>query len=165
MNTKIYLTETLKNYYNSDLLSLTNDKTLGLYNLDDGLDKVLKSINLNPEIQSIYSKWYRQNPDVWDLNTKSYLILVYTEKIEKLLISVLTSLKDQFSTENSECNYYLSEPGENPNFSPDSKFKIGCLINPDYFRINHVKIEIDSGEDSLHDIFWESLGNKLSNLK
>lgn len=61
------------------------------------------------------------------------------------------------------CNYTYRGPLENTNYEAElEKHGIGCIDDPDYFRINLIKIEFKCFGVGSHDDFWKLLSEMLS---
>jgi|CXWL01.1.fsa_nt_gi hypothetical protein len=153
-----YLTKELKKYYMSDFENLLSFKGSDFWDIDDGLENILRQINSNNDVQTLYSKRYKPNPDYLTTQTDSYLEIAFTKEFESELISRLTNLKASFTCKNASLSISEGNTGENVNATTESKLLLGCKTNPDYFRIKHVKIELDSARLECHDIFWGKMG-------
>ncbi len=51
--------------------------------------------------------------------------------------------------------FHIALPNDNCIFKEIARLDIGCFTNKDYFKVNHVFIELNSLEIAKHDIFWE----------
>ena len=89
------------------------------------------------------------------------------KKIELSLFR--NTLPDLLNTYNnrreSKISYYFLPPKKNDNYREEEIiFNLGCLCNPDYFKINHVHISFDHWSTTKHQEFWENLKIKLIEL-
>lgn len=83
----------------------------------------------------------------------SYLTLIYTEAVEIELVSLLFEIETFLKNKNFEINVTELDPQNNKNSELESKCNIGCMKDPDYFRIRHVKIELTSNQSEHHNLF------------
>jgi hypothetical protein len=144
-----YLTKDLKDYYMSDFQNLLSFKTSDFWDIDEGLETLLRKININVEFQTLYSKKFKINPDSFPIEGESYLELAFTKKAHGQLLQILNQVKNSTNCKESEVVIIECDPSDNANCRPESKFEIGCIKNPDYFRIKHIKIKIESLDVSL----------------
>jgi hypothetical protein len=157
----IYLTAERKVDYMADFARVLAYEA-PVWGLDSELHELLSRINANPHIQTLYSQRYypgkTYNPD------RSYLRFAYAQEVEQQLFKVLIpQLVEQFVGRfDAYCYYGFSYPKDNLVYAeeagPDA---IGCLNDPDYFRINQIDLYLESGSLAEHLVFWERLGEEL----
>lgn len=143
---------------------LTNEQDF--WKLDDKLNGILIEINRNNNIQSLYSKFYNGSfesiPDI------SYLTFCYTRKVELLIFRRLIPglLVRQNRNGYSALNYIFNEPRVNPEYDSQSTcmINLGCLNNPNYYKINHICIQFFSGRLKYHTEFWDDIKEELLKL-
>lgn len=167
----IFLNTELKEYYlkdfNENVLNCEND----FWDIDDGLNEILKNINVNKNIQSLYSKRYRcKSGQGLDTSNKSYLEFAFTKNIELILFrefmpKALLGFNQSLEMK-CACFYTYSYPKENPNYyeEPSKIGPLGCIDNPDYFRINHIELTMISSFNERHEQFWSFLQRELSSI-
>jgi hypothetical protein len=160
----IYLTPERKAYYMADFARVLQYDSPA-WELDRELQEVLTCINANPRIQTLYSQRYypgkTYNPD------RSYLRFTYAQQVEQELFKVMIpQLVEQFVGHfDAYCYYGFSYPKDNLVYSAEAGPEaIGCLNDPDYFRINQIDLYLESGSLADHLVFWERLGEELSIL-
>lgn len=156
----MFLTNELKNYYNTDFSKLLEIKS-DSWALDPGLKNPLININSHPNLASLHSKKY--NPPK-ESSGKSYLHLGFSELVKDDLKTILEEVKSEFQ-DISKIQLELRDPKDNLNYSKDFRLDIGCKRNPDYFRIFHWYILIQSDTIQTHEKFWESISTRLVSLK
>lgn len=161
-----YLNSELKQYYQSDFENLTKNKDENFWNLDKGIVQDLKRINENNYLSTIYSKKFSwpEDKSIMVISGISYIQFVYRKEVEEELLKVVTELEKEFSSI-AETNFFLFPPQESVIYSPESRFDIGCMKNPDYFNLYHWKLEIDSLDLKVHNEFWNSITAKLSEIE
>jgi hypothetical protein len=155
-----YLNPELKAYYMDDFTNNVLPCMNTSWNLDSNLSEILKEINKNVNVQTLYS----QKPDRAKMVNmeSSYIRFTYTKSIEKKLFrNVIPEFLQCFTDD--EIYYTYDLPRENSNYSDVDKFKeLGCIHNPDYFRVNFITINFSSYIYQKHDEFWEMIKNELS---
>jgi hypothetical protein len=160
----IYLNRELKEKYSRDFISnvITFD-SLEAWKLDEGLHDILREINENEHISTIYSKrCYVAIPDCQPL---SYLEFCYSQNIElKLFRELIPSMFYQMDPLDGTRFYYdFNFPRNNPNFSEArEKTGLGCLDDEDYFRINTIRLSLESSLPEAHFHFWEAIKKDLA---
>ena len=162
----IYLTKELKEYYLDDFVRNLIPCANPSWKLDGNLLSSLKKINVNPNIQTLYSKRSSfTNP----IDNSSYLEFTYFREVELVIFREIfppfvTIFND--GSYGTKCIYAFNPPMDNSVFSEttDSSCLIGCRVNPDYFRVNHVKITLEANDPNLHEKFWKRLEEELSAL-
>lgn len=133
---------------------------------DDFLKEKLISINSNLNVQTLYSKYGNQGPD----DSHSYLEFAFTRKIEtKIFRSVLPDILYRFNSidlEESNCYYEYSKPRKNLNYRYGSeKFGMNCTDDKDYFRINTIRIQLETYDLKIKTQFWTDIELVLSKLE
>lgn len=157
----IYLTPELKAHYMNDFNALLED-TSGFWSIDNPIKGTLTSINSNPNIQTLYSKY----PNLSSFaSNESYVEFAYSLRIElKLLRRVVSYFTVCYNKHGFI--FTFQEPSENANVNGDEKTtKIGARDDNNYFKINHVRFEIDSTDMEIHRKFWIDLESQLLSLK
>ncbi|MBW6482958.1 MAG: hypothetical protein K0B10_07840 [Vicingaceae bacterium] len=167
MAKNIYLNKAKKKKYMKDFDLLLNCKQ-DFWQLDFGVNDFLIKVNLNQNIQTLYSKKHNLN----DFNCKlSYLKFCYFKEIELLLFrfvlpELILKYNNQKKREDTSLYYIFSFPKTNDNCTNNSnQIGIGCADNNDYFNINHLTIYLNSPYIEVHNEFWNDLVDKLSILK
>ena len=61
--------------------------------------------------------------------------------------------------------FVADKPIGNPNYRSDDTSGLGCRNNPDYFKVMHFYISLNSDDTDHHDFFWKKLGFGLSTIK
>lgn len=162
-----YLTEYKKKIYMEDFknLLLTDREFWKIDN--DELKKILIHINTNPNIQTLYSKYTSSSKPT---ETSSYLTFAYSKKVElKIFRELIPFFMNNYNSNStkymSSCNYDFSLPKINLNFENKSeKFGIGCTDDINYFKINNIKINLESEFSKVHNDFWNDLKIKFNEL-
>lgn len=138
----------------------------GSWALDNGfLKEILISINSNPNVQTLYSKYGIQGPD----DSESYIEFAFSQNIEiKIFRSILPSLIETYGSIGmnlSNCYYRYSTPRVNANYRMrDDKTGMGCRDDEDYFKINTIKIHLETYNITTRNEFWEDVVLALSEL-
>jgi ribosomal protein L33 len=165
---EIYLTEELKKWYMDDFQNLLKiDKEF--WEIDNAdLKSILIKINQNESIQTIYSK-YKNNSNFID--KLSYLKFCYTENIElklfrEIIPFFITKYNGEFEYSPSVCDYDFFLPKTNANFNENSSIHgMNCIDSNDYFKVNHISLNLETEKIDLHKEFWDDLTTKLYELK
>lgn len=160
----IYLTAESKKKYMDDFINsvLVFEKE-ETWKLDKGLSEILTRINRNPLVQTLYS---RKDPFATvEYLHESYLEFCYSKDVElEIFRKVIPSLSLDFIREAKSIFFYtFSFPKENPNIFGGIS-GMGCLDDPEYFRINTIRLTLESPIRSMHDRLWSTLGNYLGTL-
>lgn len=156
----IYLNTELKEKYMIDFHKLLNHEN-DYWKIDKELVHILTRINSNPYVQTLYSKCGN------DQDPNSYLEIAFTVDFErKLFRQIIPQLLFEFNknTDLEGSLYYnYLPPSENSNYKAElEKHGIGCMDDPDYFRINLIKIKYICFDVKSHVEFWKLLSELLS---
>lgn len=159
----LYLTDEKKITYMLDfdkLLSMTNSEFWGI---DNGIREILITINNSRSYQTLYSKKYEIDPYNWNLEATSYLEITATEDSWIKLSDILQNIKHCVTCSNSlvEINEYA--PHENYNLHGNLVIDIGCIKDPNHFRIKYFRIAIESFDVNCHDKFWDCIATNFQN--
>lgn len=169
MNKKnVYLTSKFKLKYMEDFnLNVLNCKN-DIWKIDDFLKDCLIKINENRNIQTLYSKRFNYKKEEVSIDYNSYIKFCFTKKVEiKILRQLVSNLICIFKLNDNVKVYYTYDfPKENYNFSftKDCVIDLDCINNKDYFKINHITLEIKSENLKEHEKFWNYLTEQLSSL-
>ncbi|HLV40232.1 hypothetical protein [Xanthomarina sp.] len=164
--TDIFLNEKLKASYMQDFNSLLKND-VKFWEIDtEFLKEKLININDNKNIQTIDCRYGIQGPD----DSSSYLTFAFTKQVElNIFRSILPELLRDFninSAEQSTCFYQYSKPRDNRNHNPKSKiYGMSCRDNKDHYRINAIRINLDTLDDAIKKRFWTEISLLLSGLK
>lgn len=165
----IYLTQIRKKYYQNDFESNVLNCTTEFWRIDEGIKDYLIKINLNPYVQSLYSKKYKRSPGSLDgLSKNSYVRFAYSKCIESALFKeLIPECLLRFNFDDKRCVYRFEYPKHNPNFDDnvEDSINLACISDPNYFKTNTITIEFDSTEESFHHEFWKFITNKLYQLR
>lgn len=160
----IYLTAGSKEKYMHDfsnnVLLFNRDES---WKLDPGLAEILTSVNRNSCIQTLYSK--KDHFTSVEYLHESYLEFCYSKDVElEIFRKVIPSLNLDFIREAKSIFFYtFSFPRENPNISMGLS-GMGCLDDPEYSRINTIRLTLESPIKLMHDKFWSTIGDYLGKL-
>jgi len=153
----LYLTDEKKRTYMSDfekLLSLANSN---FWDIDTGIKETMIQINNNPVYQTLYSKKFEPHPDSWNLGGVSYLEIAAKQGSWTDLFNILQEIKSCVTCLNSTAEINECEPHDNYNLNIDSSVDIGCIKDPDYFRVKYFRLSIESSDLNCHNKFWECI--------
>ena len=152
----MFLNSKNKKSYLIDFQKLLKEDS-GFWSLDsDLLIRALMQINKNKNVQSLYSKH--------DKTGESYLFFAYSKDREEFLFKyILPSILNRFNAEN-KCFYEFLGPRDNLNIDVNSKIVLGAVRDPLYFKINHIRLSLESESEQVHEMFWKVLGLQLSQL-
>lgn len=159
-----YLTAESKAYYQKDLEENVLTLQEPYWKFDEELNELVHLINQHPGLQTLYSRGYSPQRSGLDLNPQSYLKIAFSPAMRlplgKALLEVYTALNRQ----ESPVDLNEEPPQANLNYRPDKAGGMGCLDDPDYFRIWHFSIAIRTENAELHTKFWSLLGERFSHL-
>lgn len=163
---EIYLDQTKKSYYLKDFNENVLTEIDPFWKLCETIKPHLIELNSLDNIQPIFSK-YPDNRNSLSRN-ESYLTFAYSKDIElHLYREILPFFIVRFNNLGESKFYYaFSEPKDNILYSDEpSEFKQGCLTNPDYFRINQIRLSFECVTKATHDIFWTELVKNLKEIE
>ncbi|MBF6639852.1 hypothetical protein IVB69_00015 [Flavobacterium sp. J49] len=159
----IFLNSKLKLYYMKDFEKLLQDER-DFWKIDNEfLKEILKEINSNSKVQTLYSKYGEQKL----LGSESYLQFAFSkdvqDKIFRLLIpNLLFTYNYDFK---SYCYYEYREPSKNNNYKLErEKFGFNCVDDENYFMINSIKIYLKTRDNIIKEKFWKDLEKMLKEL-
>ncbi|MHB1277998.1 MAG: hypothetical protein ACYC1Q_06335 [Bacteroidia bacterium] len=159
-----YLTSASKAYYQKDLEEKVMTLQDAYWKFDAELSDLVSRINQHPGLQTLYSRSYSPERSGLDLNPLSYLKIAYTPKMRLPLGKVLVEIYNTLSSQESPVEVNEEPPQDNLNYRPGKVGGMGCLDDPDYFRIWHFSISIRSEEKEVHKQFWSLLQGRFSGL-
>lgn len=156
-----YLNSDKKKYYQTDFTQNVLTETHESWKLNDFIRPHLIELNQYKEIQPIFSKFPDKGQD------ESYLDIAYSSEIELLLKhNTIPSINSFFENKASIFSAFFLEPAENPLYkSGKNKFKMGCFNNPNYFKINHLRLTFCNQNTDRHEEFWNVILDQLKLLK
>lgn len=157
----IYLSASTKASYQRDFIENVLSETHEGWKLSSFIVDHLVELNKSNDVQPLYSKFPDNSLSL--SRNESYLEIAYAENVElKLFRETLPTLLIKHNDNGSKLNYLFHEPRDNANYRDGARnFKMGCLTNPDYFRINHVRISFYNDYKENHVRFWDDLKNSL----
>ncbi|ARV15023.1 hypothetical protein [Polaribacter sp. SA4-12] len=164
-----YLTKKRKEWYLVDFNNLLNIENPTWKIDSEELKKILIKINSNEYIQTLYSKQKLSKSELHD--TTSYIEFTYNSRIElKLFREILCYFIEEYNYDRngiqSICYFEFNLPKENPNYKKNSpQIGLKCTDDNDYFKINHIKLHINSMFQKVHIDFWNDLTLKINGLK
>lgn len=164
-----YLTKERKKWYLEDfknLLKIDNP----IWKIDSNeLKEILIKINSNEYIQTLYSKEADSKKEIGDI--ESYLEFAYNSNIElKLFREIISYFIGKYNSNDAQfestCNFEFKPPQENPNLKL-SQYQIGlkCTDDINYFKINRIRLTINSYNPNICKEFWIDLISKLMDIK
>lgn len=159
-----YLTPESKAYYQKDLGENVLNVQEAYWKFDEELSELITRINQHPGLQTLYSRSYSPARSGLDLNPLSYLKIAYTSEMRLPLGKALVEVYDALNRPESAVEVNEEPPQANLNYNPDKARGMGCLDNPDYFRIWHFFISIRSEKVEVHQKFWKLMDSSLSNV-
>lgn len=152
-----YLTAERKAYYQNDLEEAVIPLLDDFWRFDEELHDLVHLINGHEGMQTIYSRAYSPNRSGLDLDPTSYLKIAFTKERRMELGQLLMQVYDAVNGEHSPVSLSEEAPQENRNYTPGSPIQIGCLLDPDYFRIWHFHLSVRSEDLTKHALFWQVL--------
>lgn len=173
MNEK-YLNDELKEYYDNDFKKVLdiqsseqNKEFKNSWEVDHHIRQTLIKINSNKNVATLYSKYYvrKYNDDGYLIySSNSYLRFCYRENIElELFRGFISRLSQKYYT-NKYSKFSFEHHTDKINVNKGSKKGIGCIDNPEYFKVNCIQVDFDSSLPEEHKEFWEFLGEELGNI-
>jgi len=160
-----YLTDVQKAYYQKDLEEFVIPLLDDFWRFDEELHELVHLVNSHDGIQTIYSRAYSPARSGLDLDPTSYLKIAFAKEKRMELGQLLMQVYDAVNGEKSPVMLSEEAPQENRNFTPDSPIQIGCLTDPNYFRIWHFRLSVRSEDLSRHTLFWEELEKAFGEQK
>ena len=145
----MYLTPELKAYYQKDFTENVLPCTDKNWKLHPELVDLLKQINKNENIQTIYSKKSDRNVE------PSYLYFSANKVGEKQLIDLAVKLTNQVK----DACFMILPPNEK--VYGDKKVIMGCNTNKDFFNVKVFAFQILSKNLKNHKLFWKFLNDNL----
>lgn len=150
-----YLTAELKAYYQKDFVDHVLPSTDAYWNFDTELLELVNRINTHPELQTIYSRSFSPARSGLDLNPLSYLKIAYSPSMRLELGKALLAVYNELNAMESPVELQEEAPQTNLNYRPQQSISMGCLSNPEYFRIWHFSISLNTQNHAKHQQFWE----------
>jgi hypothetical protein len=160
----IFLDEKLKIYYMEDFENLLRSEK-DFWKIDNKfLMAILKNINENSKVQTLYSKYGGRNLN----GKKSYLQFTYARDVEDKIFRLI--LPELLLTYNynfkSNCYYQYHEPYRNVNYNLNREsFGMKCVDDENYFMVNSIKIYLEANDEDIKQRFWKSVEVLLKELK
>lgn len=161
---EIYLSETLKAEYLRDFESVLSE-TDEYWKIHPKIKDHLIKLNQCSNFRTLYSAYSKKDPTKSDLI--SYLKIAYSKIVElELLRSTIPCLLIMHNSDrNSKFNYRFYQNENNVIYREGSRnIKMGCLTDPQHFKVNHLRIEFKNFDIRTHDDFWANLTNILIEL-
>ncbi|MEY3498420.1 MAG: hypothetical protein RL308_89 [Bacteroidota bacterium] len=162
----IHLFPELKDYYMKDFTEnvLTYDSEF--WELDEGLKEILIKINVNENVQTLYSKRYSSGKHMNE--HESYLMFTYSSNVEqKLFKELIPEITTKYSCgigyDNTTCFYTFTYPEKESNNNA-SNINLACIKDGNYFNVNHIKMYLQSYSLEKHDEFWDDITRMLVSL-
>ncbi len=161
----MYLDKTLKTKYYNDFIENVLTETDTFWKINQSIRNHLINLNECKNIQPLYSK-FPDNKNSFS-NDDSLLTIAYTREIELVIFKDVLPLigAKYFTDKQAKFAYYFDEDGDNANYSEDpTKFKMGCISDPDYFRINKIRIMYSNWDRDAHEKYWQYITEKFMEL-
>lgn len=155
-----YLDAAGKAYYLRDMETLINFPD-PYWAIEPELFRPLKTINAHPQLQSLYSRHYGQKAKEMGSEAISYLRLAYFPEKEKELTRLFIRLIKELDGRDSIVTVSQEAGIPNANYREGTDSPLGCLNNPDYFRVTHFYVSLESKDLEKHHLFWEFLEREL----
>jgi hypothetical protein len=158
---ELYLTRERKEQYMLDfekVLAISNDE---FWDIDNGIKEILIRINSDENYQTLYSKKYTIEDGDFNLGGHSYLEITTTQKSWRKLLEIFKEVKSVLVDKKVTVKIEELSPQDNPCLNINSRIEIGCKVDPDYFRIKHMRISIETSELRFHDLFWDTISSKF----
>lgn len=152
----IYLDSIKKAYYLSDFNNNVLLESESFWKVNESVKETLCKINDNSAVQTLYSKF----PDGSNFELESYFEFCYEQiKEQQIFRKIIPYFIIKYNNHDNYtcCTYMFNEPRDNPNHNPNTKSKMGCITNSDYFRINSIRIDLTGGVLQDHQNFWNDL--------
>lgn len=159
----MYLSENLKKKYMDDFNENVLKCEKEFWKLDEGLRDILIEINKSPSIQTLYSKKFEFKKI--DNKPESYIQICYeSEDILNIFKNIIIpDFVSKYNVKNKSNFYYsFPFPENNQGYEENQvRFGLGCIDDKDYYRINSIRMNLESYYRTIHDSFWEDIHNKL----
>lgn len=155
----IYLNPELKEYYKNDFIENVLKVEDSFWGVPVGIVDMLKQLNDSENIQPLYS-CYPDNPS----KKNGYLLFAYNHEVENVInTTVIPELTQSLKEiKHGKFTSVLSKPRSNENYrGGKSKYKMGCIDNPDYFLINHYEFNFEADGRHSQNIFWNEMTRLL----
>ena len=164
---EIYLTPELNEYYKNDFTNNVLTEKRDSWKLSPKIVDYLVQLNDSEKLKPLYSMYPDDKHSVE--KDVSYLKFAYVKEIEqklfKLIIPVLmVKLNESKYPDTGLFRYVFYYPKYNKQAEGESKFKMGCLTNTEYFRVNHFYFEYKSESIKTHNKFWKEVTEYLTAL-
>ena len=153
-----------KAYYQKDLEEKVLTFRDAYWQFDEELTELIRFINQHTGLQTLYSRSYSPGRSGLDLNPVSYLKIAFSPEMRLPLGRALVMVHDALNGPESPVEVNEEAPQENLNYRLDKSGRMGCLDDPDYFRIWHFYISIRSEKVEAHQQFWSLLQRRFSEL-
>lgn len=127
------------------------------------LKKILKNINSNPKIQTLYSKYGEKK----SFGAISYIQFAFVKDVEdKILRYLIPQILYKYNHNFKSHSYYdYNEPRRNNNYNIErEKFGMNCVDDENYFMINSIKIYLKTRDENVIENFWADLEKSLKEL-
>jgi hypothetical protein len=157
-----YLNAERKAYYQKDMEENVLPLQDVYWKFDEELTDLIRLVNQHRGLQTLYSRSYSPTRSGLDLNPVSYLKIAFAPEMRMPLGKALVHVYDALNRPESPVELNEEAPQENRNDRPDKTGKMGCLDDPDYFRIWHFFISVRSEDPQVHQNFWQQMLEKLS---
>jgi len=163
----IYLEKALKSFYMQDFQKLLLDER-DFWKIDSQfVREALIKINESVNVQTLYSASNKRAGSVLENN---YLKFCYTKNVElKIFREIIPTLILRYNDleNDSKCFYLFGEPKINLNSRAEdneNKFGLGCIDDPNYFKVNHIQIFLECYHVNISKQFWLELSEALGSL-
>jgi hypothetical protein len=160
---EIYLSEKLKAEYLRDFNEFVLSETHESWKIHPKIKDHLIKLNQCSNFQTLYSAY----PERSQTSSVSYLKIAYSKIVElELLRSTIPYFLIMHNSDrNSKFNYRFYQNKDNANYREGPRnFKMGCLTDSQYFKVNHLRMEFKNFDIQAHDGFWANLTNTLIEL-
>lgn len=162
---EIYLDSNSKEYYYSDFKENVLTETNEFWKLNETIKPYLIELNNCRKIQPIFSKFPDNDNSL--SNFESHINFAYTKDLElNLFREIIPYFVYQYNQPfESRFHYSFFKPKDNIIFRKESKFKLGCILNQNYFRINHLNFVYENHNNDKHIEFWKDITSIFKEIK
>ena len=167
----IWLSPELKEKYMEDFENKVLKCKHPAWTLEEEVRPFLIRINSNPEIQTLYSAFYKRNSSTYidgEFNSfpVSYLRIAYSLSLAPAVNKKCESfMANHGEHEDAWTSFESSLPRDNCNYrGRESSINLGCLNDPEYFRIDCIECKIVSPDRKVHLGFWQEISDLLMHL-